>query len=210
MVYTKLHIVSGLLLTREQIINALKDLAKVDFKGMEEQENSDELADRFNEAFVKPDKQRWTIYDGKYPTLFSFPCCSKSEGKFFILGFKLHTYYRRHVQCKNCKEFSVCDKCIGETSNGWYDIDKIFDEPTRIPREKVCGFCHSDQVEANFRCKCCFRENPEKERALVAGKPVPTGQEERLGRFARETLGLLPETYSVAHYYLIDDCLSCT
>jgi len=205
MVYTKLFIVSGLLLSKEQIITALETVAEEELKAIAEEDLEEALPELFREHLVRANPELWMKHcGGHYPKLYSFPCCSESSGKWFVLGFKVHAYYRKHVHCGGCPENAVCDMCIGETNNGWYDIDAIFNRPTRILREKICWLCNSDQVEVNHRCKLCFINNPEARQNMLSHS------EKKLDRFAKEFLDFMPGTYAIAPYYMVDDCLSCT
>lgn len=205
MVYTKLIIVSGLMLTKEQIITALKqfneNLAKM-IDGMSEENLTDALPQIIEDYFLEDADGFWDDNKKERPHLFQFPCCSENKDKLFLIGYNLHTYYRRCVHCRDCQEYTVCDKCIGETSGGWYDVGKILDGPVIVARDKMCLACNSDQMDAHKRCRCCFRNAPKDD--------YKTYYEENLIRFATEVLKMTPETCTPAYYYMLDDCLSCT
>lgn len=76
--------------------------------------------------------------------IFPFSCCSDSATKLFIIGYKLHTYYRNHIRCDDCGEHTVCNKCIGHTNNGYYDVKTILNEPTEVNIRNVCVECWAD------------------------------------------------------------------
>ena len=157
----------------------------------------------------------------------SFPCCSKSNGKKYILGTSLHKYYRKITRCDKCSEYSVCDTCIGQTNNGHYDVRAIYSGP----------------AEANIRhiCLHCFHDNgrdlgaPKEDLPIVDNQCI--GTQDPVGihtcdvcnlkpdwRFAPETAirreieyeriakFLMKEKLQkdIRFYYCIDDCLSCT
>jgi hypothetical protein len=196
MVYTEFWIVVGLKLSREQILKYILDATGVI------PTEDDEIDELFMETVVRPKLPKAGY--ARDLTLFQFVCCSESNGKVFILGHQVHKYYRKFVQCQNCEKYSVCDLCIGETSNGWYDVEKILNEPVEIPSEKICQNCLSDNVESNGRCTLCF-----------AGKPKFGGGLSGYGRhvntFAIEKLGWpTDKPVPVAHYYMTNDCLSCS
>jgi hypothetical protein len=199
MVYTELYIVAGILFSKDQIIQALK-VAKVNFDENDE-DSLLELKDIFYENLIRPHEQYGAKAVGPNLRIFGFPCCSDSLNKFYILGYVIHTYYRRHVQCKDCGEHSVCDLCIGETNNGWYDVDTIANKPSHVPADRMCCFCGSDQVEANHRCKLCFRKNLERREHYV---------EASVKRFAHSILHLDAGDCIVSNYLMLNDCLSCT
>ena len=198
MVYRKLLIVTGVILTREQLYEALF-CHGVDMKEQDPSE-LEELV-KLNILDEAPEKKNFECRGGL--KLFQFPsCCSANSGKFFLLGYEIHAFYRKHVQCSDCEEHSVCELCIGETSGGWYDVQKILDGPVEVPREKMCYICHSDKVGTNGRCDLCFINNKGHEDRRDY-------QEKHLRTFVRKNF--VPEgEIKVANYYMVDDCLSCT
>ena len=182
MVYTRVLIVQGIPLTREQIEKFI------------EIGEDDEVGDKFYDELIEGFEKNLRGYPGL--RLFSFPCCSESNGKMFILGYELNSFSRRFIQCSKCEEFSLCERCIGETVYGFYDVQKILDFPQEIPKEKICSMCYSDKC-VDGRCTVCFTYTKEK---------IPN----RLSVFAKKVLGMTHTQAESSFYYMLNDCLSCT
>ena len=141
------------------------------------------------------------VLEGKIK-LYSFPCCSKLQGQTYILGQKIQKYHRKIKECGQpfddgsyiCGEKRiVCDKCLGETTNGPYDVIKIYEEPTTCNPKHLCGNCKSDNREEFTICKMCNLEYNEV-------------------KFGSATLDKISEEVKapIEFYYMIDDCLSCS
>lgn len=128
MVYTTLKVVLGFIITNEELIQLL------DLKLGENESHFDyDIENLFNDLG----------YDRKIE-LYSFPCCSESRGKLFLINITMHKYYRKMIKCEKCKEYTVCDSCIGYTNNGYYDVDTIFNKPTEINVRQICPWCFHD------------------------------------------------------------------
>lgn len=211
MVYTELYILVGIPLTIQQLKILLPDLTE-----------EDDVTDQFDEHYVAHEEGKSTM------KLFSYPCCSESNGLIYILGYEVHRYYRKYVQCKNCEEHSVCDICIGETTGGYYDVSAIHNGLVSIPPEKICQVCHSDKVDEVGKCRLCFMQhsNPKKReeenadkspeviKALEKRDPVMLKSYEAyvVSKMADKTLKPLIENLDTnpRFYYFLNDCLNCS
>lgn len=87
----------------------------------------------------------------KYPELevFDFPCCSKLNTKYLIVGLRLKTIHRSEypsgesIKCGRqmekgwkCGEYTVCDVCLGSTEEGHFNVKGIFNEPVEVPNDR--------------------------------------------------------------------------
>jgi len=194
MVYSNLYIVNGILLT-------LNHIETIIGRKLEEDEDA---ADAVHDMIKKSKLYQKRMYGCATIRLYNFPCCSASNGKWFLLGIEAHQYYRKTLHCANCEDYSVCDICIGETSGGVYDVEAISQGPVEVPADKLCERCYSDKVNAFRRCDTCFmRQRPKVENS----KPPTYGHSYDILRLAKEFGLSNTETH---HYYMVDDCLSCT
>ncbi len=203
MVYTQLYIVLG---------------AEISFKDMK----------KF--FGIKHHDEVYDIVLGSDMEIFKFKCCSKISKKKYIIGFKMHTYYRNFIKCEECDEYTVCDKCIGHTNNGYYDVVKILNELTEINSRHVCLRCYADNRidlgarittakiignrfqddntnddELKLNCKVC--------NSKPSGFRCPTDNlkfHEYKYRHVSKFLETNKITKDIKLYYMINDCLSCT
>lgn len=182
MVYTRVKIVKGIVLTREQIENLI------------EIEEDDDVCDKFYVELVDGFETKLRGHEGL--RLFPFVCCSKIAGEIFIFGYEVNSFPRLRIQCSKCEEFSLCDKCIGETTNGFYDVEKILNEVVQVPNEIMCGHCNTDNVVGG-RCRLCFSTET---KVYDHSKKITT--------FAKKHLNM--ENPLPSCFYMLDDCLSCT
>jgi hypothetical protein len=63
----------------------------------------------------------------------------------YIKGVVLAAYDRMHTKCDDCEEYS-CDKCIGISNNGFYDVTTILENPYQL-------------VNLNHMCYNCYHDN---------------------------------------------------
>lgn len=207
MVYTELTIVIGAVVSFEDLKNIFE---------VEDPYELDSIHDELNDKME----------------LLSFNCCSKSANKLFIIGYTLHTYYRNYVRCEDCGERTVCDKCIGHTNNGYYDVQSILDGPTEVPIRNVCFNCFADNcVDMKARSETVqivdnryvFANGDEKhanDDALACkvcnnkfeGYKNPTDTLKQ--NYKYQIISKFLNTNNVESepklYYLVNDCLSCT
>lgn len=198
MVYFILDIILGVAVTREEI----ETICDVDDSGFVEDSVLDTLLCR------------------KDVEVCQFSCCSKSNGKLYLIGIRMHRYYRKSTRCENCPNYCVCDTCIGQTNNGHYDVEAILDGPTEANLRHVCLHCFADNREdlgapkedssavgpQGMPCKTCGLKPDD--------RFTPTKKLTRL--HYHEQLKALFKKYEVTKnkeikfYYMVDDCLSCT
>lgn len=201
MVYFTLQVVLGVEVSREE----LEEITDVDECGYVEES---ELADNI--------------------TVFQFPCCSKNNGVKYIIGESLHKYYRKHTRCDKCEKYTVCDTCIGQTNNGYYDVDAIFSGPVEANIHHICLHCFADNKKdlgglkedlpiVDDRC-VGPQDPPGLQTCDVCGlKPdwrfTPESMLKRFDRRYQRIANFLKEeklTRKIAFYLMVDDCLSCT
>ena len=204
MVYRKLEIVLG---------------AVVSYGQLKEIFNVTDPYDIPNHIYNK----RW--YENSIRIL-TFPCCSDSAQKLFIVGFVMHKYYRKYSECDNCAEYTCCDDCFGKTNNGHYDIDKIFNSPTEVNIRHVCLRCYDDNrvdlmapsITTDYKTYCADA-NKSLELACKTCNlkhetwRTPTDylkfHEHRYG-IVSKFLKTNDIESDIKLYYMIDDCTSCT
>jgi len=200
MVYTKLFIVVGVIVSKSEIKSMLKIT------------NTDDIP-------------YYYIHDDI--EIFRFQCCSDSSNKKFLIGIKLHTYYRKYINCNNCGANSVCDKCIGYTNNGYYDVQTILNQPTKVNIRNVCMNCYADtkhdlgsreqtcEIVNNLfiddgedaykrKCKVC-NCTPSGYRSPEDTLEFHCSEYSRVKKYVKNSINRTPKLY-----YMIDDCLSCT
>jgi len=207
MVYTQLIIVYGAMVTLEDLRKVTDD---VDEDGCLDNPTLPKLA-------------------GHQVEIFSFPCCSKSGCKLYVVGYLMHTYYRKLTRCDKCPSYCVCDECIGMTNNGYYNVNDIVDKPVEVNMRHLCLCCFADNKKdlnapkesieekgAKFMNHCPSHESI----------PCETCGNRQDGRFAPETAvkrGFYHkalnnflrndcdrENTECKFYYMLNDCLSCT
>ncbi len=220
MVYTQLSIVLGVVIPFDYVKSI------IDHKKLKDIEEKFVVM-RFADEDVLKD-----CFKGKNDMhLFNFPCCSESGDDKFILGYEVHKYYRKLIKCENCKEYSVCDKCIGYTNNGYYDVNKILNEPIEVNIRHMCLYCYSDNrkdlgglektypiIKNSFVCgnreddekkfvKCDTCGNlPVRNRCPEDGLANKEYKYDKIRSFLKKNKMDLP----IKLYYMVNDCLSCT
>lgn len=182
MVFTELQIVRGYVVSVETILKFLE--------GYDIDTSSEDLYYDVVHFFNKE-------FSGKLGLeLLFFPCCSKNGGKMYYLGRIVRKYKRVLHKCDNCKKYTVCDNCIGSTTNGFYDVSKILDEPVKVDQRNICMFCFHDHRYSNF-VFCTECDEKEKTPRETDSTPSPLLEK------------LVGDTES-SFYYRLNDCLSCT
>src|SRR5579872_3283517 len=133
MVFSTVMVIRGFPITKEEMVNN-----GVEFP--EDEENSSLFLDieETIRDFVE------TPQDKKEVEVYGFPCCSKLEGKVWIVGKMVLSYervkssrfdnkYIKNCPLKKCEKYNMCDLCIGQTQAGWFNVIKIFDELVECP-----------------------------------------------------------------------------
>ena len=180
MVFTQLEILQGYIVTVEAIKKFLEKATDIN-----DEDFYFDVVDVFNKTVAKTLGLK----------LYIFPCCSKNQGKLYYLGNIVKKYKRKLHRCEDCTKYSVCDSCIGSTSNGFYDVDKIINEPVKVDWNNLCMYCYHDHRYPNFVfCNECGRkqETPHTYIPPVFDLKQLTGDQEAV------------------FYYRVNDCLSCT
>lgn len=207
MVYKKLELVIGLVLTYQDVMKIF---------------NLTHLDELYSFEFQLPHEMQ----------LYHFRCCSESNEKLFIIGYTKHTYYRKYIRCTDCPQYCVCSKCIGFTNNGHYDVQQILDGPTKVNIRNICLECFADnRIDMGARLETLpvvnhrfirptdekYIENPKcttcnSQIKLKSSFRSPKDQlcfdggYNRLSKFAKKhCIDQEPQMY-----YMIDDCCSCT
>lgn len=213
MVYTKLWIILGVKISYDDLRKYFID--------------ADELEDfRYDDETLDP-KLGIKLYQPG--------CCS--ESKECILGFIVHTYYRKVTRCENCPTYCVCDTCIGMTNNGHYDVQKIRNEVVEVNLRHVCFNCYHDNkkdlgglhesrltnpstVAQKFigqmgsegeKCQVCNRVNNNNCRTPAELLEWQDHRCEIIRRWIEEKMNLPKGSGQKPKlYYKLNDCSSCT
>ena len=135
MVYTTLSIVYGHIVDKKYL---------EDYLGVE-----------FDDDYPEKDWIESPNCDNYILNIFRYPCCSKIAGKHFIIGHEVHQYYHKKASCDNCGKYTSCDTCIGTTTNGVYDVDKILNEVIEVDPKHICQHCYHDNKQNFMSCNLC-------------------------------------------------------
>ena len=167
------------------------DLAEsLDLYEHDEQDPDDDdlytfLSDHFN-------RHRW-------PKLWTPPCCASQKGQSFVVGTLVSKIPRLTVKCDECGEYTCCERCLGATVNGVYDINAMFNDFQHVPSAEICRKCHYDRCDVDGSCKKCYWHNI---------KGTVRDASCRIGNRAMDDY--LCEHYDPQYYRTIDDCTSCS
>lgn len=117
MVYTKVTLFYGFFLSAES-------------HGKDPCFDNEILWDALTEAYKKHDLE-----------IYSYPCCSELNHKGFLIGKRLcsfeRTYPHGNENCDKCEKYTMCDKCLGTTTNGEYDVNKALNT-LLVAKVEVC------------------------------------------------------------------------
>lgn len=199
MVFTKIWIVAGIEVKKDLLEKFLIEKGFINVSPEYEADRKEMLSEYLEEGFNQWKKDLAYIHWCRNIRLFTGICCSKASDT-VIIGTVIHNIYRRHVKCDQCELYTCCDDCVKQTIYGSYDVDKIHQSPIRIPCEKICKACNSDQVQDTGRCRNCFYHNSP---TNSAGNVFSHTSEEFL--FSKE----IPQT-DIGFFLILDDCLSCS
>ena len=203
MVFTKIMILKGYLLTVNDVFEFVEYLQKLLGVHKKYYKFLDvELSD------IK-DKNEWLIdnthelnkilFRFKQIQLYTYPCCSDLQDVYYILAQCIKYYDRIYVECKNCSNFYCCDACMGQTENGYYDMKKVLDEIVEIDEKHICKWCNNDKRSDTKNCNFCDWQNL---KSLGMHKRPIIFIDPRLSEWAKNK--------PIKYYYMLDDCLSCS
>lgn len=204
MVFTKVMIIKGFLLSNNDVLSLVKYLMEfmshVDFYKF--------LNTDFSK-YKETDKALWIIYNAYMINnllsrfqgiqLYEWPCCTKVDDC-YILGIKVKQYDRLAVRCDKCDTHTLCATCLGQTENGYYDIDRILDSVFQVDETHICKWCHNDKKATSPSCKFCNHH-------LLENASMKLQTEDfkdcRLHKWF-DTITQTPQ-----YFYMLDDCTSC-
>lgn len=192
MVYSKVMIVKGWVLTLEEVCDLfmfLRDKASDVFTWLSPSSNQIKNEGRlwFERCLVEINKALnkfgITLYRSYSP-----------DEKHFIIGSTVMEYKRLPVECDECKEHTSCNICLGQTTNGYYNVSRLSKSFVEVENAHICEWCSSDK-RTEGRCNVCKYKKLE-------------SQGMRLVKFGLD--GRLPRWLSLRlpkHYYVLDGCL---
>jgi hypothetical protein len=151
------------------------------------------------------------------------------DEEMFIVGIELHEYYRKHnCSCGDCEKYACCDACIGQTNNGYYNVQRMVTQPVEVNLRHLCFHCYSDNKEdlqapradhdfsdknkpfskEGMFCKTCgLKPDPRFTPETIMKRDSYRYQQLKL--FIADKMPSLAEK-EIKFYYLLDDCLCCT
>jgi hypothetical protein len=150
MVYSQVIIGLGLRFTREQLISLSEEC---DFKYYIDTDGN-MVSIFMNEKDQK--KEAPLTYDNNI-------CCLADDKQSFYIYVPIQIYKRDCVKrgekndCKDCEEYTCCDQCLGKTTNGYYNVEKIREslDPKDYECEYFCLFCGHDNKSKYQNCEKC-------------------------------------------------------
>jgi hypothetical protein len=204
-------------------VKADKDKDEDKDKDKDENENENETENNIEELYqslddIVTDNKIWKSMKSNIK-VYGFSCCSSISETQIILGVELSKYYRTKIRCRDCGTNTCCDTCIGMTSNGYYDVDKIHNKPVTVNLDHMCLYCGFDNKtdmcfkndegkEIRIPCKNCFRARQHKSDSKLTSLKYNNNAE--FNDIKKITKLLKSDLLEPAVYYMIDDCLSCT
>jgi hypothetical protein len=201
MVFSKVLIIKGTLFEETDVYDLGRYLSEI-FPGKKLEKHMKSISKGDKKDHDNEEKVRHTIElinksisHWNYK-IYEFPCCS-SLGNKFIFGTKIKSYHRLKTRCDKCEKHTSCDKCLGMTENGFYDVVTIFENVVEAPSEIICFACGNDKRSKGV-CKFCnyetLKETCEVQEYLKL--------DSRLDEFLSKN--------KIGYYYMLDDCLSCS
>lgn len=103
--------------------------------------------------------------------------------------------------CKDCDEYSMCDTCLGQTVNGYYDVVQLFHNVVAVPEKEICQYCrnHTRPSKICQRCKA-----PAGEQSIFGSTRLKAKEIEKFLAIPGYKCGPLQ------FFAVVDDCLSCS
>lgn len=193
MVFKKMQIVLGYAVSRPAFVTQIL------------KQNASDDIDEYNPFYEGAVEE---IVFPKNIDLYRFQCCSELNESSCIIGTTVHTYYRKYIKCDKCTDYTCCDTCIGETNNGYYDVDTILNKLVECDPIRLCPTCFADNKSPflpKMKCTVCNRKwyeiNPAHNEIYVA-----------VMNDCRSLVGLKKDdpVEIPKFYFMLDDCVSCT
>ena len=199
MVYKKIQIVYGLIVTKKELYQLIEEL---------ENQKLDLIEDFYD------------LRDLEGIPIHRFPACSCTESAnndLFVLGEIIDTIWRRKSTCTLCEIYSACDRCIGMTESGFYPVETIYEKLVECPIENICPRCFranpgkltiENKYAGKFQKRLCVRCNYESYRIAQFKFNESSDNSyiiERLEQIRNSSTQITEKAY-----FMLDDCLSCT
>jgi hypothetical protein len=211
MVYTHIHIVVGQIFTFDEI---------EDITGLDMTSNTKYYCSEFKVGKRKLD-------------MIIYPCCSDLGSECFILGRVVKIYNRTNKKCgihmcektvkgkcvcdspyssipNICGNYYICKSCLGDTENGYYDVEGILNNAVEINFKHICNECNHDNRKNIYTksrsCSLC------KTKMNTVQNISDNKSYKSVHKDIRKFIGKYKKNYTpyVKFYYMLDDCLACT
>lgn len=178
MVYTNIQLLYGIHLNTIQIKNMIYNINNsIDF-------DEDDYCEQISDFFANK----------QIATLLHAPCCSEHDT--WYLGKVLHKYFRTNITCEQCEQYTCCDKCFGQTYNGYYNVINMMDDVSIVT--DICDHC-LHHLNGKYDCMDHCKYNKIKK--------IKNPNDE-LTEYLKNFIILNKLT---PHYYLVlDDCIYCS
>lgn len=131
--------------------------------------------------------------------LYYWSCCTIFKD-LYIVGRNVKSYDQLSIKCDNCTSSSPCVKCLGQTNNGYYDIETISKNIVTIDEKQICKWCYNDHREISHNCHFCHCD------ALIVNgiKLIKKDDDDERIKPWIQNLNTIEQ-----YVYMIDYCLSC-
>jgi hypothetical protein len=208
MVYTKVQIVVGHIITYEEF---------------------EKLTGLDKESTVYSDNYNFKV-NGREIYMNEYHCCSDLNDECFILGRIVKEYKRTNIKCgehfcdedecdcgksglrKNnmCGNYYVCKTCLGDTTNGYYDVSDILDNVAEVNTNYICNNCnHDNKTNIYSKQKAC------KECGIIPSNKQNLSDNQSYCRVYKDVSKYMRKydkdfVPDIKFYYMLNDCLSCT
>ena len=200
MVYSKITLIFGVKITSQE-------LAQVSF----------ELFNFIGDDLESP----YVDQDEVLPNELEFfpSVCHSKKPLIHLLGWqKGNVMWKYETRCGKCKIYGLCNRCLGTTNNGVYNIKKIAENNcVKISNKRICPNCFTDQRKSIWeKCRTCGATT-----TMFFNRGIYSQQEyvkEDLTNKMKKAIEhfdlpkeVMEKILKTAGYYLyIDDCLTCT
>ena len=191
MVYSNIVLIRGVCLNKKQMVKFVNQIYKYLNKDIVVKNNDDvfDYLHKVNSLIAR-------FYGLK---IYQPVCCSTN--KKYIIGMSMKKIERIYVRCDaNCDKYTLCDRCVGETSIGWFDVVRIHNSIVEVSDDNMCMWCKNitdeEICDASHSCECSDKFTDT--HSLIMKKSF----DKRIKTYLEE--------YEMKNYLWIDDCLSCT